>query len=369
MFTAKVSEKSKSATLKTAVALLSLLFLVIAGPGLLSIDLSQASGDRWHNDRDDDHDNDWKRPRICSQTAQAAFRACGNEVKDDYWIAVGNCKNLSDADERAECLVDAKAEFYAARELCTDQREARLDLCEDLGQAPYDPIIDPEDFVDFEAVIDSGEFTPNRYFPLDPGTVRDYEVTDDEENVIEKIKVEILEETKEILGVNCIVVRDRVWEIDEDGEESLVEDTFDWYAQDVDGNVWYFGEISKEFEDGELVSLEGSWKSGVDGAKPGILMYAYPDTLALDYVPPQEVYRQEFFLGDAEDIGEFVEFLESIVVRGETYHNVLKTKDYTPIEPEVFEYKYYAPGVGVVLEEAFEEDVFTGEKVELVPQS
>ena len=150
----------------------------------------------------------------------------------------------------------------------------------------------------------------------------------------------------------------------ESGED--IEVTLDWYAQDLAGNVWYFGEIAQNFEDGELVDIKGSWKAGVDGAKPGILMWAYPD--GVDSEPQQEVYRQEFFLGDAEDIGEFVGFVDSIEVRGRTYTNVLKTKDSTPIEPDVYEFKYYAPNVGLILEEAYEDDEeLTGETVELLP--
>ena len=74
-----------------------------------------------------------------------------------------------------------------------------------------------------------------------------------------------------VLGVTTIVVRDRAWE---DGES--IEDTFDWYAQDNDGKVWYSGEDSKEIEDGKIVSTEGSWEAGVDGAKPGIVMKSNP---------------------------------------------------------------------------------------------
>jgi hypothetical protein len=145
----------------------------------------------------------------------------------------------------------------------------------------------------------------------------------------------------------CAVVTDVVEEYDPDEDAYTVkENTVDWYAQDDEGNVWYFGEIAQNFEDGELVDVEGSWKAGRDGAKPGIIMYHYPDTSA---EPPQRVYRQEFLLGDAEDIGEFVGFLETLEVRGLVYSDVLKTKDYTPIESEVFEYKYYAPGVGDAL--------------------
>ncbi|MGB5747623.1 MAG: hypothetical protein WBM69_11600 [Desulfobacterales bacterium] len=360
MFTAKVSGKSKSASLKTAVALLALLFLVIPGSGLLSIDLSQASGDRWHNDRDDDHDNDWKRPRFCSQTAQAAFRACGNEVKDDHWIAVGNCINVSDDEEREDCFNDAKNGedgYRAAKEECKDQFEARREVCEDLGEDRYDPQVTPADFDDPQ---------PNPYYPLVPGTTWTY--VNDEAG--ETINVEVLSEIKVIeypadsgQEFNCIVVSDVVTET-ESGDD--IEVTLDWYAQDNAGNVWYFGEIAQNFEDGELVDIEGSWKAGVDGAKPGILMWAYT---GFGSEPPQEVYRQEFFLGDAEDIGEFVGWESSITVGGITYSNVLKTKDSTPIEPGVFEFKFYAPGVGLILEEAYEDEVANGETVELFSSS
>ena len=342
MLSASIWKALKNVTSKFTTGFLMALFIAVSALGFLGITSQAMAGD-------------------CNDTAREAFAACEAEAQDDYHIARGNCRNLSDDDDRDACFVSAEEELAEALELCPEQRGARLDLCGDLGDVPYDPIIDPDDFVDFE---DVGAFTPNPYFPLVSGTVRDYEVTDDGGEVIEKIKVEVLDETKEILGVNCIVVRDRVWEIDEDGEKSLIEDTFDWYAQDLTGNVWYFGEISKEFEDGELVSLAGSWKSGVDGAKPGILMWGYP--AGPDSAPPQAVYRQEFFLGEAEDIGEFVGFVDAIAVRGVTYRNVLKTKDYTPIDPAVFEYKYYAPGVGVILEEGFEDGDSTGEQVELV---
>ncbi len=94
----------------------------------------------------------WRNPNLCSQTAKAAFRAGWNEIKDDYWIAVGNCNNVSDAGDRAECMEDAKAEYKEAKELTWDQREARLELCEDLGEAAYDPELDPRTFL-FQATI------------------------------------------------------------------------------------------------------------------------------------------------------------------------------------------------------------------------
>jgi hypothetical protein len=290
----------------------------------------------------------------CSDTARAAFLASKFEAKDDYWIAVGNCRNYSDPETQKECLESAKEDYQEARVLSREQLTARLDICDELGEAPYDPDIDPDNFVDFEKVLAKEEtLEPNLYFPLVPGTTRIYIAVDGEGEKTERIKLEVLKETKEILGVNCIVVRDRVWEFDEEGEKTLIEDTFDWYAQDLEGNVWYFGEIAKNYEDGELADLEGSWTADKDDAKAGYLMLKNPvvDTL----------YRQEFALGDAEDMARVVGFLDSLRVRGVTYQNVLVTQDFTPIEPDVLEYKYYAPGVGVVLEENYA----TGERVEL----
>ena len=297
-----------------------------------------------------------KGTKACSKTTQVAYKACLEEAQDDYWITVGNCYNLADSDARDECLAVAKEELQDAKEECKDKREARTEICDELGEDPYDPVIDPDDFVDFDGVLSEEEvFTPNPYFPLVPGTTWEYVAIDAGGEELERIFVEVLEETKEILGVNCIVVRDRVWEIDGE-EEVLIEDTDDWYGQDDEGNVWYIGEIAQNFEDGELVDVEGSWKAGRDSAKAGYLMLA--DPAVGDY------YRQEFFLGDAEDMGEVVaRGQDSAEVPFGIYSNdVLRTRDWTPIEPDVFEFKYYAPGVGMVLEV----NPDTGERVELV---
>ncbi len=291
---------------------------------------------------------------ICSTTTRAAYKAGKNEIRDDFWITYGNCINLADTNTHEECLDVAREELKEASELVKEQFSARLEVCAALGEEPYDPSIHPEDFVDFEAVIAGDDnFTPNQYFPLIPGLTLIYVVKDGEGDRIERIKVEVLPEIKEILGVNCIVVRDRVWEFDDEGGRSLIEDTFDWYGQDLFGNVWYMGEIARNYEDGELVDLEGSWKAGREYDKPGFIMVANPQE--------GDIYRQEFSLGNAEDIGEVVGYLERVMVNKITYENVLKTMDYTPVEPEVVEFKYYAPGVGVILEE----NPIDGERLEL----
>jgi len=187
---------------------------------------------------------------------------------------------------------------------------------------PYQPVIDPADFV---------LGVNNTYFPLVPGTTFVYEGA-------EHVEVHVTNSTRTVMGVVCVVVRDMV---SEDG--AVVEDTYDWYAQDVHGNVWYFGEDSKEYEDGEMVSTAGSWEAGVGGARPGIVMLAHPHVGL--------TYRQEYLKGEAEDMGTVLSLDAAVTVPAGTYSGALRTKDFTPLEPGVLEHKYYAPGVGLVLEE------------------
>jgi hypothetical protein len=192
--------------------------------------------------------------------------------------------------------------------------------------SPYDPKIDEADFVDG---ID------NPYMPFEPGTTLVYEgVSGGEE---ETVTIFVTNKTKEILGVTATVVRDVV-----SVEGEIAEKTFDWFAQDRYGNVWYLGEDSKEYEDGKPVSSEGSWEAGVDGAKPGIVMLGDPQV--------GDRYRQEYYEGEAEDFGQVLKLDESVDIPYGSYDDVLVTKDWTPLEPKVLENKYYAKGVGVVYE-------------------
>jgi hypothetical protein len=190
----------------------------------------------------------------------------------------------------------------------------------------YDPAIDPANFA---------EGIENPYLPLRVGTTYVYE--GDTEDGREKVQVDVTDRTKVVLGVTCIVVRDRVWL---DG--ALAEDTSDWYANDREGNVWYFGEDSKEIQDGEVVGTGGSWEAGVGGAKPGIAMKANPRI--------GDAYRQEYYKGEAEDMAEVVGLGETATVAFGTYTDVLRTKEWTPLEADVVEHKYYAKNVGLILE-------------------
>jgi hypothetical protein len=191
---------------------------------------------------------------------------------------------------------------------------------------PYRPQIDPADFV---SVID------NPYLPLRPGTTWVYEGVSEGEH--EKTVVSVTNRTKEVMGVTATVVRDQVFVAGD-----LAEDTFDWFAQDRFGNVWYFGEETAEYEEGKVVTRKGSWEAGVDGAQPGIVMLGDPRV--------GDAYRQEYYEGEAEDLGRVIGLHESVSVPYDSFADVLVTEDWTPLEPKILENKFYARGVGVVLE-------------------
>jgi hypothetical protein len=188
------------------------------------------------------------------------------------------------------------------------------------------PQIDPDNFV--------SEVT-NPYFPLEPGTTFVYE--GETEGVPTREVMYVTNETKVILGVTTTVVHVQSFE---DGV--LIEETFDWFAQDKAGNVWYFGEDTKELDEaGNVVSTEGSWEAGVNGAQPGIIMLADPKK--------GKRYQQENAPDVAKDMAQVRRLDASVCVRYGCFDNVLVTKEWTPLEKGVVENKYYAPGIGFIL--------------------
>jgi hypothetical protein len=221
---------------------------------------------------------------------------------------------------------------------CADQNDVRLAACDRFGPAPYDPVIDPSNFV---AQVD------NPYFPLTPGTTFVYEGQTAEG--FEHDEFAVTHRTRVILGVRCVEVHDTVRT---DGQ--LTEETLDWFAQDRDGNVWYFGENTHELEDGLITTIDGTFKAGVNGDTPGIIMKAHPAI--------GDFYRQEFSLNNAEDFAETRSLTQTVHVPTGTYHNCLKSKETTPLETDLLEFKFYAPGVGNILTV----DARTGDRVELV---
>lgn len=187
--------------------------------------------------------------------------------------------------------------------------------------------------------LDPADFTTridNPYWPMRPGTRWVYRETDGEGGV-QRVVVTVTNRTKRIAnGITARVVHDVV---SEDGKP--VEITDDWYAQDGEGNVWYLGEATAEYEDGRVTTRAGSFEAGVDGAQPGIIMPARPR--------PGLAYRQEYYAGEAEDRAVVLDLDGQASVPHGHFTGVLMTKDLVPTEPKVQELKFYARGVGPVL--------------------
>jgi hypothetical protein len=169
----------------------------------------------------------------------------------------------------------------------------------------------------------------NRYFPLPVGRTFLYRGAENGKREVDRMHV--TRRTKLVAGITATVVSDNVYE----PPPKLLEKTFDYYAQDDRGNVWYLGEDTKEFLAGGKVDRSGSWLSGENGAKPGLIMESDPR------VP--DSYRQECLSGEAED-------LAWVVGRGGSKH-LLRTLEFSPLEPSIVERKVYRPGVGIISEQ------------------
>lgn len=189
---------------------------------------------------------------------------------------------------------------------------------------PYAPVIDPANFV--------ADVT-NRYFPLKPGTTVVLDGTRDDQPRHDEMT--ITSETKTIMGVTCVVVRDVAT-----SNTALVEKTTDWYAQDKDGNIWYFGEDTAEYTNGQVTSTAGTWLAGVDGALPGLIMKAAPAV--------SDAYRQEYRPGIAEDFAKVLQTGASVTTPAGAFDRVVVTEDTDLLDATKNEHKSYAPGVGFV---------------------
>jgi len=197
---------------------------------------------------------------------------------------------------------------------------------EPTAESVYSVDLAPDDFV---RAVD------NPYFPLTPGATYVYEATTGEG--LEHTEIEILSDTRQVMGIIATVIRDTVTL-----NGQLIEDTYDWYAQDTSGNVWYLGEDVSNYENGQFAGKAGSWEAGVDGALPGIIMLGDPSSHL------GETYRQEYYQGHAEDMADLVGGNETLTVPYGSFTDVVKTLDYTPLEPDAKEEKYYAGGIGLI---------------------
>lgn len=177
----------------------------------------------------------------------------------------------------------------------------------------------------------------NPWFPLAPGSVYRYRGVKDGRPSREVMTV--THRTRTIDGARTVAVSDLLYL-----RGRLEERTTDYYSQDRDGNVWYFGEDTAELDrNGNVKDTSGSWLAGKDGAKPGIFMYAHPR--------PGQSARQEFLQGEAEDHFQVLRLGERVTVPFERFGNALLTKEWTPLEPGVLDHKFYARGIGTVLEQ------------------
>jgi hypothetical protein len=295
---------------------------------------------------------------FCTQTADTLLDACRASVRDDGAVGKAICINVTDQSARDACLDDLADSQLESDQLCLDQHDTRITACGVLGEARYDPDFRPARFDN-----PMRPSRPNPYFPLGVGKHWEYR------SATQVDIVDVVNETKKIAGVDCIVFRDQVFE-----GGFIHEATDDWYVPAKDGSVWYFGEEVKDFETfrgdkpvrPELVNIDGSFKAGRDGDKPGIIALAAPHV--------GDVYLEEFSLGNAEDVTEILSTTYSYgqnraldenvpreLVQRFCAGNCVVTKNYSLLEPGLFARKYYARGVGTILEVEN-----TGEVVQLV---
>ena len=317
--------------------------------------------------------------KYCSQTARTMQQACYFDVVDDYNEGKANCINVVDDEERAECFAELQEEFAEERHSCREQKFARLDVCDAIGEERYaDPLKDPDiTFVDPDEI--GTTWAPNPYVDLTPGHTYVLRAGEDFE---ETVVVHVTDEVREAEGADeeepvlCRVVVDAAMifeqEEGEPGEWLAEEVTDDYLAQDEAGIVYYCGEISRNYEDGYLANLDGSFFSGVEHAKAGVLIRAAPEVGHVD--------RQEYAIGEAEDVVEYLS-LNAVPTEEEGGQNpndpdfecsgmangdCLMTLDSAALEPESTEFKYYRKNIGFVLAVALEDGEIEGEREELL---
>lgn len=194
----------------------------------------------------------------------------------------------------------------------------------------YQPDVNPSKFTA------STTFT-NPYFPALPG--KKYIFEGQSPDGLERVEETRLATTKTIMGITCIIIH-----VKEYLNGTLTEETHDWYAQDNDGNVWYFGEEVDNYNpNGIIKNHAGSWEAGVDGAKPGLIMPANPQA--------GFTYREEYYFNHAEDEAEISATGLTVSIPYGNFTNCIKTRNWTELEPDQLENKYYAPGTGLLKEE------------------
>ncbi|WP_166264587.1 hypothetical protein [Marinobacter caseinilyticus] len=314
---------------------------------------------------------------VCSQSAKTVYQSCQLGVAADATLATANCFDQPDPETRRACFVNVKTEVGEERELCREQRGARLDVCDLVGEGRYqDPLSDPN--IVFVHPDDIGVSYPkNAYVDLAVGHTYVLRAGEDFE---ETVVVHVTDQIREAEGfsgpVYCRVVVDVVLVAEQNGggesEWVAAEVTDDYLAQDEEGNVYYCGEIARNFENGFLDNLDGSFFTGLNGAKAGVLLRQNPMVGQVD--------RQEYALNEAEDVVEYLALdaapdvdeggqnpnAPEFQCAGNGMGDCLMTRDFSALSPGDSEFKFYKKEVGFVLAVALEDGEFTGEREELV---
>lgn len=313
----------------------------------------------------------------CSKHAKLMLYACFADREDTFLVHRADCAYVTAAEDERECMAEAREERAEIAGECRDVYEARLELCDLVGEQRYDIAFEPGDFVDPDDIGDGVD--PNQYWPLTAGHTHIIvsETEDDEGDMVkEVVVVTATGETRDIGGLPCRVVRDLVFEEDDEGEYSALEMTQDWYAQigaagaargigEV-GDTVYCGENTFEVEDDLIDNTDGSFAHNVDRAKAGFSVRQNPVVGTGD--------RQEMSSDEAEDYVRYEALMASpsddeggdlegaLACDGAC----LKTFELNPREPGGAEHKYYLPGTGFVLATKLDEDgVPTGEREEV----
>jgi hypothetical protein len=276
-------------------------------------------------------------PNACRAISKLAIGSCQAEAHGTLLLTEARCNNIADAAAQKACIQAAEAAARDERQSCRDKHGLWKGVCERLGPAPYSPVIDVANFPT-STTID------NHFFPLKPGTTFVYE--GQTADGFEHVEFAVTHATRVILGIPCVEVHD-VRKV----ADKVVEDTRDWFAQDVLGNVWYFGENTTLVDNGLALvdgglptDLSGTWTGGVDGAQPGFVMEADPAI--------GDFYRQEFFVGEAEDLAEVKSLTasESVSLTSASCTNeCLETEESSTLAPGDVEHKFYKKDVGNIL--------------------
>lgn len=304
--------------------------------------------------------NSLRRAQPCSTHARLMRRACEADRTDDYLVHLADCYYVTSEAEQGACRSEARAEREEKGEECTEVFEARLEVCQLVGEQRFDLEFDPLEIVDPNEIGIS--IAPNPYWPLTAGHTS--VILGDEEIAI----VAVTDEVIEVGGLPCRVVRDLVFEVDTDErgavEYEAIEVTQDWYAQHINGDTIYCGENTYEIEDGLIDNTDGSFANGTERARAGFLVRAVPVIGAGD--------RQEMASDEAEDYVRY-ESLAAAPSKAEggdsgafpCNNSCLKTFEVNPHDPGEAEHKYYIPDTGFVLATKLEDGEPTGEREEV----